>query len=387
MTESKCLSGHEFPGLHLSPSQLCGLLRGLCECTYNILGILDWDGRVLEMSSSGERLLGWEREQMINIPLQSLVSENQDMNELMNLAKSQGVVEQEVSFKHVQGHMVPCRLCLSLWTDDSGTGQGVLGVVSDQSNWHKFQEDLVRIDRLTEMGRMAAAIVHDLKNPLSIINQAAGWGKVVVEDARGLSKEDRDELGKTLHEIEEQTSRCRSITNQVLDFVRESRPDRKEFALQTLINDTLRYLAPELKYPPVEVSTDLAEEDVIIQSDYQLLQQVLVNILINAIHALREKQDSPPRLHVALHKEPSGGHVRIADNGPGIPESVQEHIFELFYTTKPEGRGTGLGLPICRRIIKRLGGSIWFESQVGTGTTFHINLPKHRASRQNHSGA
>ncbi|MFO7803554.1 MAG: PAS domain-containing sensor histidine kinase [Desulfovermiculus sp.] len=378
MTDSQALPQQDFPALHLSPSQLSGLLRGLCDCTNNLMCILDWEGKILDISPSGERMLGWDRDQMANAPLQSVMVGSQNLDEMMDMAKSQGAVEKEVVFRHAQGHSVPCRLCLSLWTDDSGTGQGLLGVASDQSKWNKFQEDLVRIDRLAEMGRMAAAIVHDLKNPLSIINQAAGWGKVVVEDAQGLGSQDRDELSKTLHEIEEQTSRCRSITDQILDFVRESGPERKDIVLQGLIQDTLRYLDPELKYPPVEVTTDLPDTDVSVQSDYKLLQQVVVNILSNAIHAIRDNKEGSGRLHIALEEERGGGHIRITDNGPGIPESVQQRIFELFYTTKPEGKGTGLGLPICRRIMRRLGGMLWFESQSGTGTTFHISLPKQR---------
>ncbi|MDZ7760396.1 MAG: ATP-binding protein [Desulfovermiculus sp.] len=381
MTEYNALLEQGFLERHLTSSQLAGLLRSLSVCTNNLLLILDWKGKILDFSSLGEKLLGWERREMAQTLLQDFAAESDDVPNLLQRAKNQGISEQELALRHAQGHMVPFRLCLSLWTDDSGTGQGLLGVASDQSTWNKFQEDLVRIDRLTEIGRMSAAIVHDLKNPLSIINQAAGWGRVVVEDAQGLTDADREELNKTLREIEEQTSRCKSITNQVLDFVRESRPERKEFSLQVLIQDTLRYLHPELKYMPLEVTTDLPPEAVTVQSDYQLLQQVVVNVLINAIHALREITDQTGQLHIALDEQNSKGRIRITDNGPGIPDQVQERIFDLFYTTKPEGKGTGLGLPICRRIMQRLGGDIWFESQVGKGTTFHISLPKQRPSR------
>ena len=370
-----------FPGLHMSPSQLAGILRGLCECTDNVLYILDWEGRVLDMSHSGEQLLGWEVSEVVNRPVHELAFESQDIQELLALAQEQDVAEREVFLRHAQGHTVPFLLCISRWSDDAGTSQGLLGVASDQSKWHKFQEDLVRIDRLTEMGRMAAAIVHDLKNPLSIINQAAGWGKVVVEDAQGVAEADRAELDRALREIEEQTSRCRAITNQILDFVRDTRPERKKFTLQSLIQDTLRYMEPELKYLTEQVTTEMPEAMVTVHSDYKLLQQVLVNLVSNAIHAVREKSEGKGHLHIMLREERDWGHIRIADNGPGIPEDVQEHIFELFYTTKPEGKGTGLGLPICRRIMKRLGGSIWFESQVGTGTTFHLSLPKQRPAR------
>jgi signal transduction histidine kinase len=322
-------------------------------------------------------LFGRDKSRVLNTPLHELISSSLDsLNELIQTSKTDGLGEKEIVFRHANGSDVPCRLCLSVWTDDTGAGQGFLGVVSDQSKWLKFQEDLVRIDRLTEMGRMAAGIVHDLKNPLSIINQAAGWGKVVVEDAQGIQDTEQEELIRVLSEIEEQTSRCRCITNQILDFVRESGSEVKEFSLQIFIQDTLRYLEPELKYPQIQVKTHMPEQPVRVHSDYKLLQQVMVNILSNAIHAVRENQENQGSLHITVEEHNAEKQILITDNGSGIPDHVQEHIFELFYTTKPEG--TGLGLPICHRIMNRLGGSIWFESHKGRGTTFYLTIPKQR---------
>jgi PAS domain S-box-containing protein len=368
-----------FPDLDLSPSQFAGLLRGLCECTSNVLCVLDWQARVLDISPSGERLLGWKKDKVANAPIHEIIgSPLQELDELIETARTEGIGEREIVFRHSSGAFVPCRLCVTVWTDDTGAGQGFLGLASDQSKCHKFQEDLVRIDRLTEMGRMAASIVHDLKNPLSIINQAAGWGKAVVEDAKGIKRADKDELNKVFSEIEEQTSRCRSITNQILDFVRDSETEVKEFSLQEFIRDTLRYVEPELKYPQIQVTTDMPERPVNVHSDYKLLQQVMVNILSNAIHAVREQQEGSGSLHISLQEHNAHWHIQITDSGSGIPDHIQEHIFELFYTTKPEGKGTGLGLPICRRIMNRLGGSIWFESQKGSGTTFYLTIPEQR---------
>lgn len=370
----------EFPALHLTPSQLSGLLRGLCECSKTIVCILDWEGTILDMSPSGERLLGWSRQEVIDTSLSELTEQSAELTPGLEQARKEGGASKEITLRHKQGGQIPCSLCLTTWINDSGMDQGLLAVLSDESDWYKFQEDLVRIDRLAEMGRMAAGIVHDLKNPLSIINQAAGWAKVVVEDAKKLQADDRQELTKTLREIEEQTSRCRSITNQILDSVRESEPKHTFFSLQELLTDTLRYLQPELKYPPIEVITDFPKQEVSVQSDYKRLQQVVVNLLGNAIHAIRDKQDRTGTLRLSLNQKPAEAHIRIADNGRGMTEEVQKRIFDLFYTTKPEGMGTGLGLPICRRIVKRLGGRMWFESQVDVGTTFHISLPV-RASK------
>jgi signal transduction histidine kinase len=106
-----------------------------------------------------------------------------------------------------------------------------------------------------------------------------------------------------------------------------------------------------------------------------LLEQVFVNLLSNAIYALLEKGGANGRIEIRTVKAESHIEISFTDNGPGIPEKDQAKIFELFYTTKPPGKGTGLGLPICQNIVRNLGGEITFESAVGVGTTFTVRLP------------
>jgi signal transduction histidine kinase len=105
------------------------------------------------------------------------------------------------------------------------------------------------------------------------------------------------------------------------------------------------------------------------------LEQVFVNIITNAIHAVLEKEKKQGRIGIRTKKINTDAHIGIEDNGAGIPEEEQEKMFKLFYTTKPPGKGTGLGLPICQNIVQRLGGEIAFESAVGKGTTFTIRIP------------
>jgi len=353
-----------------------GFLAGLSRSSEQTIFALDAEGRIVDCSHAGEQLLGRDRHELAGDSILDHCSEPDSFQTLLDRVEDNTVLKGDFSFLHSSGHAVPCRVSLSQWTDqEKGGCLGSVAVATDNSAWLKFQDDLVHIDRLAEMGRMLAAIVHDLKNPLSVISQASGWGSVVIDDAKGVLEEDRNELRNTFVEIEEQTNRCRMITNQILDFARGAGPQKDEIDLRQLIDETLHYMKPELKYPPVEILTGFPEQDVFLQSNAQLLQQVLVNLISNAIYAVREKHlKDGGRIRITIEPSAGGVQLSVSDNGPGIEQDKLDNIFELFYTTKPVGKGTGLGLPICRKIIHSLGGSLSVESRPGEGTAFTITL-------------
>jgi len=112
-----------------------------------------------------------------------------------------------------------------------------------------------------------------------------------------------------------------------------------------------------------------------IRSDPKMLEQVLVNLITNAIHAIKEKGSKKGRIELKTTKAGVNAEIMISDDGMGISQEDREKVFSLFYTTKPPGKGTGLGLPICQNIVNNLGGDMTFESQVGKGTTFTVRIP------------
>jgi len=346
-----------------------------------ILAGIDLQGRFTAVSAGWERMFGYDAETLLNRSVGEYVSDASAWESFLERLLEADEGAETFVFRSKNGQDVRCELTTSPWFHAEHGRRGFILVGRDLAVWDKFQDDLVRIDRLAEMGRMSAGIVHDLKNPLSIINQASGWAGVVVEDAKGLTQEDRSELSHTLKEIEEQTSRCRRITDQILEFVRETKPETIEFDLKELIRETVRYLQPEISYPPIEIVYRFEETaPLTVATDFKLLQQVCVNLLSNAIYAIREKEDGKGRIEIGIDDEAERVILSIQDDGPGIPRDVQERIFDLFYTTKPAGKGTGLGLPICRNIMRRLGGDLSFQSQVGSGTQFFVAIPQMKQS-------
>jgi two-component system NtrC family sensor kinase len=114
-------------------------------------------------------------------------------------------------------------------TNRQGRVVGTVGVCTDITQWKKLQDDLVQVDRLAEIGRIAAGVAHEINNPLAVISEASGWAGEVVRDARGLNPEDSKELTQTMEKIGAQTRRCRNITHKLLDFTRDATPSKKEF--------------------------------------------------------------------------------------------------------------------------------------------------------------
>ncbi|MBW1782729.1 MAG: HAMP domain-containing histidine kinase [Deltaproteobacteria bacterium] len=197
----------------------------------------------------------------------------------------------------------------------------------------------------------------------------------MVGDAKGLGQEDREELETAIQHIIKQIKRCRKITHQLLSFVRDSEPEQSSMDAHELLKETVSLLNPELKSKDIHVVLDFIEGPSLLKSDKQMLEQVFVNLMSNAIYAVKEKGGKKGQIVLKTTRDESMMEIRVSDNGTGISKENQKRMYDLFFTTKPTGKGTGLGLPICRNIIKQLGGAFSFETETGEGTTFIVKLP------------
>ena len=224
--------------------------------------------------------------------------------------------------------------------------------------------------RLASIGRLAAGVAHEINNPLAIINEKAG----LMKDLMLMSDEppDKEKFLGLIKAISDSVNRCRTITHRLLGFARRMDVQHEEIDLNDTIREVIEFLDKEVLYRNIKLDTRLKEDLPRIVSDKGQLQQVFLNIINNAIDAV------PDGGVIAVSTEVKGRdmvRVTIMDNGQGIPKDTIKNIFEPFYTTKGKGKGTGLGLSISYGIIKRLGGDISVESEVGEGSTFYVELP------------
>jgi signal transduction histidine kinase len=226
------------------------------------------------------------------------------------------------------------------------------------------QQQLVQSEKLAAVGQLTAGIVHDVKNPLTVIKGMAE------------SLQDEPELqpyaNRELALIRDSATKANQIVSDLLTFSRQSTPEMHPQDLKATVEAALRITAYLTRKANVQVSTALPEQSVYMTYDAQQIEQVLVNLIQNAVHAMAQGGT----LRVSLSQADEAVAVAVQDTGVGIPPENLRRIFDPFFTTKPEGEGTGLGLSVSYGIIARHHGRIDVDSTVGQGTTFTILLPR-----------
>ena len=241
----------------------------------------------------------------------------------------------------------------------------------------EMTHQLIMAGKLAEVGEMSSGIAHEINNPLQVMKAEVTLIDDLFKDIAPQSDTDHENvemIKDSVNQIGIQIDRCRRITQGLLKFARKSDPVIRKINPEEMVTETVDMVAHQAMLEGIPIDTEIAPNLPEIESDPSQLQQVFLNLLNNAVYAVRESQK--PEVHVIADMADKWVRIRVADNGCGISEDHLEKIFLPFFTTKPVGSGTGLGLSTCFGIIENLGGKIDVESDVGTGTTFTVLLPK-----------
>ncbi len=235
-----------------------------------------------------------------------------------------------------------------------------------------YQEQLIRTEKLSSLGTLASGFAHELNNPLASI---AGYAEDLLDTlstpafVNGTDQQER--IRHALEVILKQADRCRDIIQHLLKFARKEEFQRETVFLASLLEEVVVLLEPQARQRGVRLTYCVAPDVPPLWSDAASLQQVFFNLIKNGIEAV----PAGGEVHTAASRVGEWVEVTVTDTGAGIPAEWEHKVFDLFFTTKPPGQGTGLGLPISCMIIEGLGGKIRFTSQVGRGTTFTVRLP------------
>jgi len=247
-------------------------------------------------------------------------------------------------------------------------------LVALQMETDRTRLQLEHAAKLASVGELAAGIAHEINNPLAVINEEAGLVKDLMNPELG-PPASTEELVSHLDTISRSVFRCRDITHKLLGFVRKDEVELRSYDLGKVIDGVVDgLLGKRPAVSNIEIVRDYGGRISEIETDANQLQQVLLNIINNAIDALEGK---PGRIVIRTFARAKKVCIAISDSGMGIAAEQMSNIFMPFFTTKEVGKGTGLGLSVSYGIVKNLGGDIEVESSVGEGSTFTIVLPMH----------
>jgi len=236
------------------------------------------------------------------------------------------------------------------------------------------QAQLIQSEKMAAFGQLGAGIAHEVKNPL------AGIQGMIQLTSRSLSPD--NPLLATFAILEKETKRCRAIIDSLLKFARQENLAPEPIALEDVVADTRAILHHELGLHKIALETVIPPNLPHIQGSANQIQQVLMNLLLNAEQAMEPRGHGTVKI-TAAQQDDGFIELFVEDDGPGIPRAVQARIFEPFFTTKPPGKGTGLGLAVTFGIMNAHGGAIRVESEEGRGTTFILRFRvagSHRAT-------
>ncbi len=341
--------------------------RHLLESFPDLILVLDTEATYTFVSSRIRDLLGYGPEILMGKKIEDGKDNSPELvtlyrsvaNEQAALAKSEyGARHQDGSWRTMLG-------TASSMLDTEGKPAGVIISVRDVTTEKKMEQQIIQSERLAAMGQMIGGFAHELNNPLTSI---LGMAELLQDN------EASDGTRKQLVSLHQQARRAAEIVQNLQYFARPPAPGRSSVNLGELVQRTLHLQAYTLRKSNITV--DFLQEPTLppIMADPNQLMQVFLNLILNADQAIRENRNKGT-IRIRLGRNPDSVWVMFHDDGPGIAPEVLPHIFDPFFTTKRPGRGTGLGLSLCKTIIREHGGNIEATTAPGGGAVFTITMP------------
>jgi signal transduction histidine kinase len=234
-----------------------------------------------------------------------------------------------------------------------------------ETEHRRAEEQMLITDRLASIGELASGLAHELNNPLTGV---IGFSQLL------LSKELPDEIREDIQVIYSEAKRAADVVKNLLIFARKHAPVKQLVDINSVIEKVLSLRAYEHKVENIQVITRFAPDLPLTMADFFQLQQVFLNIIINAEHFMLEAHHRGT-LTITTRRAGNSIIASFADDGPGIAKEDMVHLFDPFFTTREVGEGTGLGLSICHGIVTEHNGLLYAESELGKGATFVVELP------------
>jgi PAS domain S-box-containing protein len=347
----------------------------------NIIGINIWEseGRIVEANDAFLNIVGYSRDDLAGgrlrwTDLTPLEWRENDERHLLEVTTRGSTQPFEKEFFRKDGSRVP--VLMGVATFEQGGSQGVAFIVDlternrAETEARDVQMELAHANRVATLGQFTASIAHEVNQPIAAArNNAAAALRFL-----SANSPDMEEVREALDCIVKDTDRAGGIVDRIRAHIKKTPPQNVRFEINVVINELIALVRRELVEKGVTTRLGLWEGPLPVQGDRVQLQQVVLNLILNAVEAMSSVDDAPRELSIST--APRGRDeilVAVRDSGPGIDQERLERVFESFYTTKPSGMG--LGLSICRSIVGAHGGQLWADANEPRGVVFQFTLP------------
>jgi two-component system sensor histidine kinase HydH len=323
---------------------------------------LDHQGKIAAFNKSAESILQLSAPEAIGQEAQKLLPA--ELLEEINHSQNQdGVIEKEIEFTTADGKIVPLEIGASSLKDENDAFLGNVLLFKDLTEVRTLRREVARSQRLASVGRLAAGVAHEIRNPLSSIKGFATYFKERYPD--------RPEDQQTADIMIQEVDRLNRVVGQLLEFAKPVPVKPKPVSLQALLNDSIKLIRDRAAEKDISIQTQNNSQVDEVRIDPDRINQVLLNLYLNAIDSM----ESGGELKVEISSDGQRRDIviQVSDTGRGISRENISKIFEPYFTTK--STGTGLGLAIAHNIVEAMGGKITVMSDREVGTNFTVTLP------------
>jgi PAS domain S-box-containing protein len=346
----------------------------------NIIGIFvaDIEGRIFEANDAFLRIVGYDREDLFSgrlrrtglTPPEWRERDEHALAELRATGRFQPI---EKEYFRKDGSRVPVLVGVALFKE--GGDEGVAFVLDlterrrAEEALRELESDFAHMNRVSMMGELAASLSHEITQPIASARNNARAALNFLDR----QPSDLGEVREALACVVGDADRAGAIVERIRDHIKRSPPQKARFDLNAAIDEVVILARSAIMKNDVPVQTRLAEGLLPVQGDRVQLQQVVLNLILNAVEAMASIEAGARGLSISTEQDETGVLVAVRDTGPGVDPEHREHVFRPFFTTKPSG--TGMGLSICRSIIDAHGGRLWAEANDPRGAVFQFTLP------------
>ncbi|MDR3570276.1 MAG: ATP-binding protein [Syntrophobacteraceae bacterium] len=347
--------------------------RELFNTVPNPVFVLDSDLKIIDCNDRVFGVYGYRKEDVLRKPFADLFEPEKNRDFACEIRRAQTINQVRHITRYGPAIYVNVRISPTEYAGEAA----YLVTTSDITKRLQVEQQLIQAGKMATLGEMATAIAHELNQPLSVMKTASSFISKKIRKGEQI----RDDILKAMaEEIDSHVDRASGIIIHLLEFGRMSEVKREKVAINDTVNRSLAFFMQQLRHRDIEVKKDLQPDLPPVLANSNRLEQVFINLLVNARDAIEDKFEKSihsPEKTISIRTALFDGKVRVevADTGTGIPRPLLEKIFEPFFTTKRVGRGTGLGLSISCGIVRDYDGTLEVETLENEGSTFILTFP------------